>query len=54
MTPKEYALKNNLNEYVELIDKLTIDSILNDKNIRMQLALNGFDFSDTKIVKVYF
>ncbi len=45
LTCKEFALKNGLNEYADLIDKITIDYIFNDRRLRMQLALNGYDFS---------
>ncbi len=48
LTCRDYALNNGLNEYVDLIDEITIDYILNYRRLRMQLALNGFDFSGLK------
>ena len=44
MTPREYAVEKGLLDYVNLIDEITIDYILNVRSFRMQLALNGFDF----------
>lgn len=49
---KQFALKIGRKDYCEMLDRITINYILNDKNLRMQLALNGFDFkqNDLKIV----
>lgn len=44
LTSKEYALQNKKYKYVDLIDRVIVDYIINNEKFRMQLALNGFDF----------
>ncbi len=56
MTAKEFALNNQKDDYVKMIDMITIDYVLKSKHLRMQLALDGYDFSknDLEIVRVFF
>ncbi|CAF0712961.1 unnamed protein product [Brachionus calyciflorus] len=42
---KEYALKIDRKDYAEMIDRITVKYILNSKKLRMEMALNGYDFS---------
>ena len=44
------ALKRGQYEYVSLIDKMTVDYITNERSIRRQMALNGFDFADASLL----
>jgi hypothetical protein len=54
LTPNEYAIKNQMNDYAKMIDKKTVDYILNSRHLRMQLALNGYDFSNNRLKFVRF
>ena len=55
LTPNEFALINQKNDYVKMIDMVTSDYVLKSKHLRMQLALNGYDFSKNslEIVRVF-
>lgn len=53
---KEFALRINRNDYCEMLDRIAVNYIIYNKNLRMQLALNGFDFNQNnlKIVSLNF
>lgn len=53
-TCKQFALRIKRNDYCEMLDRITVNYILNDKNLRMQLALNGFDFKQNNLKIVIF
>lgn len=49
LTCKEVAIKNGKQDYLEMIENITVDYILNEKHLRKQLAFNGYDFSNQNL-----
>ena len=54
MTCRDYTVKNDLNEYTKLVDRIAVTNIIHNKQFRMQLALNGYDFNNPNLEIVSF
>lgn len=48
----EYCQSNGLYEYLNIIQKIILDDIINNTKFRVQLAYNGFDFHQSFIDKI--
>ncbi|RNA35635.1 serine threonine- phosphatase 6 regulatory ankyrin repeat subunit A-like, partial [Brachionus plicatilis] len=46
---KQFALRIKRSDYCAMLDRIAVNYILNDKNLAMQLALNGFDFQQDEL-----